>query len=398
MKRLFCAIMTLMLLLLCACGSERASDTSEESHSDSVQQIGGTAENASDNKDIWDADELFSLGNVSGDTYESELLGYGCKLKNWVFADKERISELNQWGRDTLNESIKEIIKSADNIIDMYAESLDGQCVINIQFKKATNEINSNNTSEEAIVRGAIAEAQPYYEQIGYSNLELGQTSVEMGPEQHAGISLKGNYNGSPIFVKQAVKWCGSYIAFITVTTYDSDRTDEVFEKFYKLDVSKGYDNTSSDNADSELAYYVGDIISDIDANIVELNGEGSDFRAGWITDVGIGALYHEEGDIVANMSFYSSAYEAISDVYSTEPVSIIVIGMKESSFQEMQRYIPMIIMLTHENVDATAGFDIMGETIKNGKYSNDTLYTEIDISDGEVHFIVTVGDWSKLQ
>lgn len=210
---------------------EQSRDEITAGQSEEGEDISALAE-----EDIWNVSTLFSLGTLNGDTYENTILGYGCTLPEWVYADEEYIAKLNDVAYSTLSEDAIELVKDYEGFTDMYAESPDGTNNININYQ-SMNAVQAILLDEETIAAEAISELE-MLETSGYENLAAETIKIDIAGEEHYGVCIAATIEGIPIYQKSVVVKCGEYgdfISFITVTSFISDNTDDVLSCFYKL-------------------------------------------------------------------------------------------------------------------------------------------------------------------
>lgn len=194
----------------------------------------GTALGETAGRDLWKSDSLLTLGTVNGYTYENEILGYGCTLEGWNFADEARIAELNNWGQEMLSDDLQKILENADTVMDMYAATDDELSNINIQFQNMDHIFGALIT-EELFVTLSLPQLAPMMEMAGYQNVVTEAITVQLDGVEHAGIALTATVYGLPIYQKEVCIKCGNYMALIAVTSLLVDTTDEILANFYAL-------------------------------------------------------------------------------------------------------------------------------------------------------------------
>jgi hypothetical protein len=181
---------------------------------------------------LWTGDRIFTFGTLNGDTYESLFLGYGFTLENWVFADKEKIAEINRWDAQMLPSELQEEIRNADMIVEMFAESANGIEYLNIQYQKSAYLAGMD---PETIVDMAIPELYRTLESAGYRDVTVEKTTVTIGGDTYHGVLISAKVSGFPIYQKQAFIQRGEYVAYVTVSSRYDNTVDDIFAAFYKL-------------------------------------------------------------------------------------------------------------------------------------------------------------------
>ena len=183
---------------------------------------------------LWNGDTLLTLGTVNGNTYENQVMGYGCVLEGWSFANADDIAEMNNWAKDILTEDAQALIESVDSFMDMYASSEDGMCNVVVQFQNM-GRIYGALLTEKMIVDISLPQLAPMLEQTGYEDVVAEAATIRLGDNDHAGFAVSGTFYGLPIYQKEVCILCGDYMGLVTVTSYFTDLTDEVFASFYSL-------------------------------------------------------------------------------------------------------------------------------------------------------------------
>ena len=222
MKKLLALMLALALTLSLAACSVKINPTDDGA--DKTEPSSGN---------IWKED-LFHFGTVNGSDYENDLLGYGCALEGWTFADADMIAQLNQIGKDLLTEDVQEAFEKTGAIMDMFAQTEDGLQNINIQFQDM-NVLYSMLLSADKLVDMTIPQLPATLEGAGYENINIEKTTVSLGGDEHPAISIVSEIYGVPTYQKEVVVVRKGYAIFIAVTSMLEDNTDALFELFYKL-------------------------------------------------------------------------------------------------------------------------------------------------------------------
>ncbi len=253
MRIKYTTVLTVIAIaLLCSCGDEKRNSEEKRSRlSDTYESIEILEENSQlelsktedkdeaekQSEDLWSGDKLLSIGTVNGYTYENEFLGYGCTLENWNIADESDLAEANHIAVEEWDSDIQDLIKNSGTYIDMYAESMDGLCNINIQFQDGSYFFGMKNgdDSERELLENVIQSMPQYMEKAGYTDINMELTKILLDGTEFNGIATKASLQGIPIFQKQICMMCPDYNIFITVSTLENDNVDDIFSKFYKL-------------------------------------------------------------------------------------------------------------------------------------------------------------------
>ena len=225
MKKKMIVLLLVMALLLTACGSKGTDATEPEPQ-------GSVAEETASNNMVNDG--LLTLGTVEGNTYQNEALGYGCTLEGWTFADSNRLAELNHVAAENVDANLLEQIAASDTFMDMYAESADRLANVNVNVENIARE-GFGDYSEKDYCDAAFPQMAEAMNQMGASDVNVQQSTVYLGWDEHPGMIMTSTIQGVPVFQKQACVKFGDYMASITVTTYNEDNTDSILSLFYKL-------------------------------------------------------------------------------------------------------------------------------------------------------------------
>ncbi len=237
MKKILISLLLILALLLTACGSSKTpapkADGSTEAEETSDTESGTDAEASTSTSDAW-SDGTFSLGTVEGDTYKNEMLGIGCKLPGWTYADEQEIAEQNEWTAEMMSEDLAERLKDSDNVMLMEASSEDGLTNININVQHIGN-LASKVVSEQDFVDAAYPEISNALTEVGVENVKVEKADITVLGEQHAGMVTTGEYMGIAIYQRQFSLIGNGYMASITITSYQDDVTEELLDAFFKL-------------------------------------------------------------------------------------------------------------------------------------------------------------------
>lgn len=234
MKRLIPILLLITVLLLAACGSGASSDNAEQGSAAEAQETAAAEQEAQSGGIVNDG--LMTLGSVEGDVYENESLGYGCKLTGWEYASSEDLAAENEWATDNVDEELQELIANSDTFMDMFAEYSDDESYMNVNVNvENMNLVSQALLDEQDYVDAAYPQMEEALVQAGFSNIQVEKITVNIGGDEHPGMMITSEYQGIPVFQKQACVKCGEYMASITASAYNEDVTDNIFALFYKL-------------------------------------------------------------------------------------------------------------------------------------------------------------------
>lgn len=129
---------------------------------------------------------------------------------------------------------MRALLDSATAVIDMYAVSEDGMTNVSILFQKISAFYGTLLT-EEDIVDANIADLPEMLAQLGHTDLAIEKATIRLGEDEHVGFAASSTYMGLPFYQAQVSVLCGDYVAFVCVTSFLADNTDEVLANFYAL-------------------------------------------------------------------------------------------------------------------------------------------------------------------
>ncbi len=237
MKKILISLLLILALLLTACGSSKTpapkAEGSTEAEAATETETSAEPEASTPTSDAW-SDGTFSLGTIDGDTYKNEMLGIGCKLPGWTYADEQEIAEQNEWTAEMMSEDLAERLKDSDNVMVMDAASEDGMANININVQHLDGLV-SKIVSEQDFIDAAFPEISGALTDAGLENVKVEKADISVLGEQHPGFVTNGEYMGVPIYQRQFSILGNGYMASITITSFQDDVTEELLEAFFKL-------------------------------------------------------------------------------------------------------------------------------------------------------------------
>lgn len=215
-----------MLFALSSCGIE--DDIRGQISNNSSDQ--GTASNGN-NEETAD----FGMGKSTGNVYENEFLGLGCKLdSDWVFLTDEEIAQLNGATIDMLDDEMAELMENANVIYDMQATAGDSLAMVSVNFENL-GLLYGKVLSEESYVDLSIPNIETAMKSAGATIISNEKATFEVGGKTRNGIKLHTTINGVDIYQSLICIKCGDYMANVAVTTYLEDTTADLLAKFYAL-------------------------------------------------------------------------------------------------------------------------------------------------------------------
>ena len=213
MKRFFALLLALaMVLSLAACGND-----AEPVETFLLLEVTDNPFETTGAIAAEETDDEFSAGSSVDHTYKSAFIGIQCFLDlDWTFMSDAEISAEN--------------LPNATVRYDMMANhsnNLDSVSVVLEKLSAADRAI----TAEEYLT----AAKDPTVEAL--SAVEITVNSAEIvkirfAGEEHTALAIAGNYVGYPIYEYLVAIKCGSYMACVTVCTWDTNTCMDILNQF----------------------------------------------------------------------------------------------------------------------------------------------------------------------
>lgn len=188
--------------------------------------------------DSQDADQSsdFAGEYEKGDIYKNSILGYGCKLKNWIFLSEEEIAEVNGY-RDNLPEDLEQLIERSGFVIVMAAQSNTMDQEVNINICDMKSQYGDVYTQEELelLLPSMLPDLKTNYEKAGFTNVTVEVTDIDFAGDTYKGILVTSEVSGSLMYQKQLALCIGNYSGVITASSFGKDTTDQIFAHFYPM-------------------------------------------------------------------------------------------------------------------------------------------------------------------
>lgn len=176
------------------------------------------------------------MGELNGDVYENEVLGFGCKLEGWHVYSEEEIAQVNQVAQGQMDEQLRKMLEAAQPINIMIAQSTDNTLNVNIQAQDVTSSLAVFEVmGMKSVAENSLSMFKQSLEASGFTDVDLSVGEVVIGEETVT--CVKGSYklSGFPMSFVQPWLIHGNYMTTITLTTIMSDKTDEILQNFYLI-------------------------------------------------------------------------------------------------------------------------------------------------------------------
>ena len=235
---LLLALMLGLSLCLTACGKKdsdaKGADDTKTEQTAAPKKTNPPEEEAEEEDEAWIADGLFLFGTVEGDVYENERLGIGCELKDWTFADSEKLAAINQFGLDTLDEDLKEALQSAQTVTEMYADHRNPtqNVVITVQNMK---EVYGFTLEPEQMLDISLPQLPSLMEGAGYTEVNGEKETISFCGADHACLRVTAKIYGIDVYQLILPIASDEYMFVITFSSFGEDSVDDIVSLFYPL-------------------------------------------------------------------------------------------------------------------------------------------------------------------
>lgn len=180
-------------------------------------------------------EKTFSLGTISGTTYESEFLSIGCTLSDdWTFYTDEEIKELNNMSTDLAGEEYEKLMEQSTIVYDMMASSNDQLSSVNIVLEKS-NEMAVSAFDLEKNGDVIAQSAKPSLENIGFTDVNYTITTTEFLGEEVQCLKWDMKMGTMDYYEIQVFVKAYDYLATITVAADKISTCEDILDSFYAL-------------------------------------------------------------------------------------------------------------------------------------------------------------------
>ena len=229
MKKIMCFIMVFILCFAAVAYASEATPTDVKYSKKSTKKATPT----DISKDI-DAASIF--GKEVNGNYENEFLGLGFKLGDWALASEEELNALNKVTTDVIKSNLDKDIGLDDNVTIMMAAAPDGKSNINIMLRDMKDYMEAIETMGiDMVISSSLDASKEMYSQIGFENVKMDSAKIRVEKKDYSGVNVYYEAQGVPTYLKQIWLLKDNYMAYITITCMEEDKTDEVVQKLYNL-------------------------------------------------------------------------------------------------------------------------------------------------------------------
>lgn len=218
MKKIFAIVLALTLVLsLAAC------DLSPDVRGDVNPKPAG-ATTAEDEPEL-------SVGSSTSNTYKNEFIGIQCTLDSeWTFKTDAEIQEINKTTAGMMGDDYKDVITNMAVIQDMMATHSNQMDTVNVVLEKLSginaliSEEQYCNLSKDATVQALAS--------MGMNITSSEVVKIQFAGEEHAAITIAGDYAGLAIYECVVAVKCNGYIACVSVATWMENNCQEILNQF----------------------------------------------------------------------------------------------------------------------------------------------------------------------
>lgn len=235
MKKAFCLLLALVMVLgLAACGSEPESPSRVET---APAQLSAEALTEATTEASAEKDEHL-LGVFDGSTYVNEFLGIQCQLdENWTIATDEELGQLSGLTADAItDEAIAEQLRNSGIAYALYATADEGLVTMNIVFENL-GLLYGTVLDEETYASLSVEQLATALESTGLENVTAETTTVSFAGADHAAIMVHASVSGVDFYEQLVCMKVKSYIAVVTVGSFQEDITSDLLAMYTPLSV-----------------------------------------------------------------------------------------------------------------------------------------------------------------
>ena len=221
------ALLLCLSLCLTAC-SDRDDEDDDDNDDERVE------ETADPNDGEWAQNGLFEMGTVRGIIYENEMIGVGCELDGWTYADAERLAEVNHTGETIMSQDAKEMLENSQTFVEMFAE--DGRTGNNVNITvQDMQSVFGTIYDVDEMTDLTVEQFRTMGPGMGYENLKVSAGETDFCGASTPCIILSGTVRGSEIHQIIVPIIVDRYLFSLTATSIGTDVCEDILELFYAL-------------------------------------------------------------------------------------------------------------------------------------------------------------------
>lgn len=183
------------------------------------------------------------LGKTTETSYSNSFFGikYTTPNENWYIATKEELGQVMGMAASTISdEEILDILENSGFAIDFYAlDTTNAATAVTFDSINITIEdigkMYGILASEKELAESGLETSKQALEAQGWTNVNMEVTEAVFAGVPRVCTVSSAEMDGSKMFQKQIYLKKESYIACITVGSFDEDKTDEILKAFTAL-------------------------------------------------------------------------------------------------------------------------------------------------------------------
>lgn len=212
-KILSLLLIALMVCSLCGCFGDNTTD-----------DVRGDINSAEQNSQ--QSEPEFSLGASANNTYKNDFLGISCTLPSeWVFYTDKQILELNNIVGDLVDEDVAKQLENANTIYDMLATYQDEGSSINVNLEKLSA-AQIINLDIKKTLESQISAIESSYANMGYTDIKTAYQKIKVDGKEFDGLKITAKIQGIDFYVVVFTFRKSNYLANVTVSSLQTDKTD----------------------------------------------------------------------------------------------------------------------------------------------------------------------------
>lgn len=174
-------------------------------------------------------------GQTEGISYKSSFIGIGCELASgWRFYTDAEIRQLNESASILGGDAYEDALKNAQVLYDMFAVGSNGMDNINVVLEKVDAKLLSKLDIRDNF-EATIPTLKETFTNMGYRNIACSIDTFWFGGEELDCLQTTAVIEGTTIYQTIFSIKCNGYLASVSVTSYGTDRTNELLGYFYAL-------------------------------------------------------------------------------------------------------------------------------------------------------------------
>lgn len=230
MKRILCFILSVFLLLSfagCAGGNENDDVRGEIISGNDTADTQPSASTAPQ-----ETEPEFSMGKSENGVYKNDFLGLTCTVPaGWEFYTDEQILEMNNITADYYDEDFAQQIQNAAIIYDMFVINSADSSNINVNLEKL-NPLQMLTIDIQQVLENQIDTIKSTYENMGYADPQVQYGKVTVDGKELDGLYITATIQGVSMYQTTFAFPKGSYLANVSITTIQTDKTQEILSYF----------------------------------------------------------------------------------------------------------------------------------------------------------------------